>query len=604
MAYIINRASGTKLVVLDDGTLDTSTSIGLLGRNYTGYGEVQNENFLYLLENFANDKPPARPLSGQTWYDTITNSLNVYNGSAWSPVGSAVVSQSEPEGFNGSLWYNTITDQLSVFEDGIWKLIGPEAVEGFGLTRLKARSVLDSEGINHVVLELFVDGVQLAICANATFVLNDINLIEGFSELKPGININSLKSFVGTLTGNAESASRLSSNNTINGVVFDGNNDITITANTTNLLTRGTYLTGSNFNGSAATTWAVDASSANTIGKVVARDSAGNFEAGTITANLQGTVTGNVTATTGTSSFNIVQANQFIGATLSGNADTASRLATARTINGVAFDGLNNITIPVAAENISGTTIASTVITSSLTSVGTLNSVDVSTTGYITIGGPDPVSATLAVTIDGVTPTFTGNTGSINIAIADSTQIDDIASFAFVNSTISLTVGGPAAPAFIPDSENTTNLGISTRKWNTVYANFFDGVATSARYADLAENYVADAEYEPGTVLEFGGENEVTLASDGTNKLAGIVTTNPAYLMNSECAGEFIAGIALQGRVPCKVRGTIRKGDMLISGGDGFARPCFQPAIGTVIGKALADFNGTSGVIEVAVGRN
>ena len=199
MAYIINRFSGQKLVVLDDGTLDTSTSIGLLGRNYTGYGEVQNEKFLYLLENFADTAPPSRPLSGPTWYDTLTNSLNVYNGNDWTPVGSAIVSQTEPNGFNGSLWYKSTTDQLSVYEDGVWKLIGPEAVDGFGFTKLRARSVLDSSSVNHAILELLVDGNTLAICSNTTFVLNDANPITGFNELKPGLNVSSLKNYVGNI---------------------------------------------------------------------------------------------------------------------------------------------------------------------------------------------------------------------------------------------------------------------------------------------------------------------------------------------------------------------------------------------------------------------
>ena len=74
--------------------------------------------------------------------------------------------------------------------------------------------------------------------------------------------------------------------------------------------------------------------------------------------------------------------------------------------------------------------------------------------------------------------------------------------------------------------------------------------------------------------------------------------------MNSECVGEFVTGIALQGRVPCKVQGKIRKGDMLISGGDGYARPAqYQPLIGSVIGKALENHTGGDGVITVVVGR-
>jgi hypothetical protein len=131
----------------------------------------------------------------------------------------------------------------------------------------------------------------------------------------------------------------------------------------------------------------------------------------------------------------------------------------------------------------------------------------------------------------------------------------------------------------------------------------FIGRATSANYADLAENYQADNAYEPGTVLEFGGEFEVTVAEDETRRVAGVVSTNPAHLMNTQLTGENIVALALQGRVPCKVRGIIRKGDMLVSGGGGYARPTHDPKIGTIIGKALEDWNGGEGVIEVVVGR-
>ncbi len=127
--------------------------------------------------------------------------------------------------------------------------------------------------------------------------------------------------------------------------------------------------------------------------------------------------------------------------------------------------------------------------------------------------------------------------------------------------------------------------------------------AATARWADLAEKYLADRVYEPGTVLEFGGTKEVTLAEDATRRVAGIVSTDPAFVMNDELQGEAVVKLALQGRVPCKVRGKISKGDMLISGGNGYARPSIDPILGTVIGKALEDFDGTEGVIEVVVGR-
>jgi hypothetical protein len=164
--------------------------------------------------------------------------------------------------------------------------------------------------------------------------------------------------------------------------------------------------------------------------------------------------------------------------------------------------------------------------------------------------------------------------------------------------TTSINLPGEGTPFTIPCRDMDGNLN----------AVLFQGVATSAQFADLAEKYVADALYEPGTVVEFGGEFEVTLASDETTRVAGVISLNPAFIMNTnlECSvtkGERTAVVALQGRVPTKVRGTIRKGDMLVSGGDGFARPTTNPKMGTIIGKALENFEGTEGLIEVVVGR-
>lgn len=599
MAYIINKFSGEQLVVLEDGTLDTSTSIGLLGRNYTGYGETQNENFLFLLENFANESPPSRPITGQAWYNTVIGSLNVYNGSVWAPVGSATVSNSQPTGFEGAIWYKDSTDQLFVFDSGFWKLIGPEALEGYATTQVRAREIVDTVDVSHAVVEILVDGTTFVICADEAFTIDASNLVSGFANLQAGTNFSTARPAVGSLIGNASSASRLEPGRTINGTYFDGQTNVTITANTANVLSKGAYITGANFNGSAATTWSVDASASNIIGKVVARDSAGDFSAGTITADLVGSVTGNVTAATGTSTFARVEANEFVGATLSGNAFTSSKLQTARTINGVLFDGTTDITVPTAAANLTGAALAANVLNSALVTVGRLAGVSTTDAG-VTVGESNEIQ--LSVLAGAPTLAITNGLG-LAITINDAAQAGGEASFEFISSAVALAAGGTSDPAFVGDTNSKCNIGLPGRKFGTVHADVFSGIATTAQYADLAEVYVADAEYAAGTVLEFGGEFEVTLATDGTNRLAGVVSTNPAYLMNSQCAGKYTAAVALQGRVPCQVQGTIRKGDMLISAGNGYARKAINLVMGTVIGKALADFDGTSGTIEVAIGR-
>jgi hypothetical protein len=161
------------------------------------------------------------------------------------------------------------------------------------------------------------------------------------------------------------------------------------------------------------------------------------------------------------------------------------------------------------------------------------------------------------------------------------------------------TIGGNLTPT----TDNTLNLGSSSFKFNTVYATTFNGQATTAQYADLAENYQADKAYEPGTVVEFGGAEEVTIAAPGSARIAGVVSSAPGFLMNSGLRGANVVAVAFTGRVPCKVTGAVRKGDMLVASGNGHATVARDPKVGQIIGKALANFDGQSGVIEVAVGR-
>ena len=478
MSYIINRFSGTQLVVLDDGTIDTSTSLGLVGRNYVGYGETQNENFVFLLENFANPAPPSRPITGQIWFNTTDNTAYAYDNTQWNPIGSATVSATEPPNTNaGALWLKTPINQLFTYTGTEWRLIGPESVEGFASTKARSAAINDINGVSRPVIFLETNGVPLAICTSAAFTINSGNSIAGFeNNLQVGINLSTSAKINGSVTGNAATATQLQTARLINGVPFTGDVNITVKSSTTNYLKKGTYILGADFDGSSETTWNVDATPSNSIGKVVARNSQGGFSAGVITADLVGDVTGNVTANSGTSVFNIVQANQFVGAQLTGNAATATRLATAKSINGVNFDGTNNITVTADAATLTGTTLNSGVTLSSLNQVGTLNSLSVADTG-VTVGS----GSTLRLFVDAATPTIRSNTGRLNFDMG--TSGPDVN---FVDSATSLSLGGPNAPAIIGD--NTTNLGITGYKFNSVYANNFIGNADTATLATTATN--------------------------------------------------------------------------------------------------------------------
>jgi hypothetical protein len=158
---------------------------------------------------------------------------------------------------------------------------------------------------------------------------------------------------------------------------------------------------------------------------------------------------------------------------------------------------------------------------------------------------------------------------------------------------------GVTGGIFNESANGSSNIGTATATFNTIFAK-----ATSAQYADLAEKYTADAEYAAGTVVSFGGSAEVTrTVADADSRVAGVISTNPSYIMNGGLEGEHVATVALTGRVPTSVTGTVRKGDLMVSAGNGVARAEADPRVGTVIGKALEDFDGAEGTIEVVVGR-
>lgn len=480
MAYIVNKFSGVQLIVLQDGTIDTSTSLGLVGKNYVGYGETQNENFVFLLENFANASAPSRPLTGQIWFNTTDDTAYAYDGAQWNPIGSATVSVAAPANTNaGALWLKTPVNQLHVYTGSEWRFVGPESAVGFLSTRARSTVLDDNTGNARPVIMLETNGTVFAICTAAAFVINVNNSVLGFSNaLQAGINLSSGAVINGSVTGNSATADQLSTARLINGVPFNGTSPITVKASTTNALVKGTYILGADFDGAVSRTWSVDATASNVIGKVVARNSEGGFSAGVITADFVGNLSGNVTVSTGVSTFSVVQASSFVGATLSGNAGTATRLATARTVNGVAFDGSANVTVTAAAGTVTGEQLNPTVTLSSLTQVGTLSALNVDNSGVFVGSGSQ-----LRMFVDSGTPTIRSATGRLNFDMGGSGP--DVN---FVDAATSLSLAGPNAPAILGD--NTTNLGITGYRFNSVYANNFLGNATTATLSEASNNIV------------------------------------------------------------------------------------------------------------------
>ena len=408
------------------------------------------------------------------------------------------------------------------------------------------------------------------------------------------------------------------------GTIYAGNLVLTGTESDTGNITAGNLLTGG----------LVSAVGSGTFGNIILI----NNNINQLQANSIITVNG---ASANTNfAVNGQSANVFF---VSGSTNTASFGSSTQTTNAVvAFNATNSVLMPVGTtaqkpatgvtgmlrfnstlnslelyNNSAWTTVGATSFTVisdeqfngdgsnvafTLGSTQTTNSCIVSINGVVQI-------PTSAYSVSGTYPscvlTFTEAPASGDlIDVRELTTTTTVTSLS--NNSGNATISGSATAAqfdltgnLIPTGNATSNIGNATNQFNTVFAK-----ATSAQYADLAEKYAADAEYTAGTVLSFGGAKEVTLSTTSSDsRIAGVVSTNPSYIMNSGLESEFVAMVALTGRVPTKVTGTVRKGDLMVSNGDGSARAEVDPRVGAVIGKALEDFDGDTGVIEVVVGR-
>ena len=190
MSYTINKTDGTKLVVLKDGTVDISTTdLALFGKSYAGFGERLNENFVKILENFANTTAPAKKIRGQLWYDTLTNQIKVWNGNKFKPVGSSTNSSSAPVNSNlGDTWFDTNNLQLYVNNGTDWTLIGPTTVAGSGNTAVVSDSIRDNVGVFKSVLKFVTNDLIVAMVSAEEFI--PLTAITGFATVFKGITLS------------------------------------------------------------------------------------------------------------------------------------------------------------------------------------------------------------------------------------------------------------------------------------------------------------------------------------------------------------------------------------------------------------------------------
>lgn len=209
MSYKLNKTDGSLLVDLVDGLVDTdSTNLTLIGRNYTGFGEFLNENFIRLLENFANTAAPSSPIRGQLWYDTSESRLKVYNGEQFVVAGSPFVQATQPQMVSGDLWINNLTNQIYFFDGTDLQLIGPMYTAQQGKSGFEISEIRDTQGRIRRILKLWIANQLVAVVSNLDFTPaagQEIAQIPG--EVKKGISLVDSENF--KFYGTAELATAL-----------------------------------------------------------------------------------------------------------------------------------------------------------------------------------------------------------------------------------------------------------------------------------------------------------------------------------------------------------------------------------------------------------
>ena len=203
MAYTINLTDGSIFATIADGTINTSSSMILVGKNYAGYGEFLDENFIHLLENGSNNTAPTAPLTGQLWWDKTNNVLKVYNGTTFKVISGATSSASAPtSNVAGDLWFDSTNQQLKVWNGSAFILVGPASSSGQGTSGAIVTTLTDNVAVNHVVIQLFVaDTIVGIISKDATFT--PVPSISGFATISPGLQLSTTVSnnlFRGTAT--------------------------------------------------------------------------------------------------------------------------------------------------------------------------------------------------------------------------------------------------------------------------------------------------------------------------------------------------------------------------------------------------------------------
>ena len=579
MAYTITLTDGTVFATIADGTINTDSSMVLIGKNYAGYGDFLDENFIHLLENGSNTTAPSAPLTGQLWWDNTNSLLKVYNGTIFKTISAATASASAPaSNVTGDLWYDTVNQQLKVWTGSAFLVVGPAFSSSQGTSGAIPETITDSVGATKFITSLFVNNNRVGIVYDAAQFTPQASLLATFPTIFPGITLTTTNS--PTFAGTANNASFL---NSLTSSQFMRSDQNTSTTGVVRILNDAGLFVGTG-NALSVTETGNDA--------LVSSDiSGGNLIIG---ANVGGTVFTVARALGATGTFAIANAAT-VGTSLSaagnvtgGNIVTGGLVSATGNVRGgnvVSLAAVSAATVTATA-NVTGGNLVTTGIVSATGNVSSAANIS----GQFLLGnGAFLTGLSLGVSVNKFSNgTTEGNIGTpggnANITVGGVSNVAVFTQTGPVFSVGNVTVAGIDKTG----SNAVGNIGSSSNYFNRVFA-----TATTALYADVAERFAADEYLAPGTVVELGGTAEITRAREAlTDSVFGVISTRAAYLMNGG-AGEDDTHppVAMTGRVPVLVIGAVRKGDRLVAAGNGVARAAVpgEATAFNVIGRSLVD---------------
>ena len=546
MAYNITQTNGAELISggLADGTIDnTTTSLTLVGKNYPGYGTFLNQNVVRIVENFANGSAPTGPLPGQLWWDTSTKLMNINTATAKGAASQAF----KPLATMSS---SSTAPNNPVTGEQWWDTANLQlkVYNGTSWTTV-GPAATSATGNSGAIPDTIVSTSPSATYVVLKMYVDNI-LVALYSKES---------SFTTAVTGFATVKPGLNLSTDVANNGFQGNATAAL-----NLIVSGSTVAASSF--------------------------LRNDQSGTINGSLS------VTNDTG---IKAGAANDFEATISSGDVTLRNVTNNKDLILSVKKATVNTPVLKGNAASGLAEVYANPTAASSGFSVATKDYVDTQLGGGVgtsTFAANINPSANVTYTLGNVTnrwsnvisqTSFTGNLFSANV---DTTR-SNVADLYIGNSVF-------------PTSGNTVNLGSNGMRFNTIY-----GVSLQAQYADLAERFASDSAYPAGTVVALGGVEEITAASDAlSDDVFGVISTKAAYLMNSSAGSdETHPAVAVNGRVPVRVIGPVKKGQRLVAAGNGLARAGSRSEVTAfnVIGRSLQNkLDDGEGVVEAIVKLN